>query len=137
VRWKNRIAAAGAQITLGSLPACRIDAPRLDDIFMEALDNALCHANGEHPLRIAIEGESAQGKVRYSISDNGPGMEEQYREKVFQVFDQLALSESGTGIGLAILRRIAESCGGRAWIEEAPGGGCRLLLELAAGDPGH
>jgi light-regulated signal transduction histidine kinase (bacteriophytochrome) len=87
-------------------------------------------------LHIEIEGERQESKVRYSISDNGPGVEAQYRERVFRVFERLTSDDTvdSTGIGLAILRRVAESCNGRAWIEEAPGGGCRLLVELPVGE---
>ena len=70
--------------------------------------------------------------VCYRVTDNGPGIAAQYRERVFRVFERLASGGEGTGIGLAIVRRIAESGGGRAWIEEAPGGGCRVLFELIA-----
>ncbi len=131
-RLKHRIDAAGAQITVGTLPPARIDLPRLDDAFSAVLENTLAHGIGGQPPCIAIEGERAGDKVRYSVSDNGPGIEEAYRERVFRVFEHLhpGGAAGGTGIGLALLRRIAESCGGRAWIEAAPGGGCRVLFEL-------
>jgi signal transduction histidine kinase len=135
-RLKNRISAAGAEITLGDLPPARIDAPRLEDAFAVAVDNALRHGHGEQPLRIMIEGERQGSKVRYSISDNGPGVEEEYREQVFRIFERLSSSHASTGIGLAILRRVAESCDGRAWIEAAPDGGCRVLFELPVGNIG-
>jgi len=128
-----RISETGAEITLGDLPAARIDEPRLVDLFSVALDNALDHGHSERSLRIAIAGERHGDRVRYSVSDNGQGMEQEYRERVFRVFERLSTKGEGTGIGLAILRRVAESTGGRAWIEEAPGGGCRLLFELPAG----
>ncbi|MFA7278826.1 MAG: cache domain-containing protein [Sterolibacterium sp.] len=136
--WKNRISAAGAAMTLGHLPPARIDLPRFNDVFSIALDNALSHGGSDHPLKIAIDGEIQGNKARYSISDNGPGVEEQYRERVFRVFERLAPKRNvaGTGIGLAILRRIVEDCDGHAWIEEAPEGGCRLLFELPAGKIG-
>lgn len=132
---KARISEAGAEITLGDLPAAYIDAARLNDLFAVALDNALDHGHSEHPLRIAIAGEQAGNSVRYSVADNGPGVEPEYRERVFRVFERLSAAGegSGTGIGLAILRRVAESTGGRAWIEETPGGGCRVLFELPTG----
>jgi signal transduction histidine kinase len=60
----------------------------------------------------------------------------EYRERVFRAFERLESGDAGTGIGLAIVRRIAESCGGRAWIEETPGGGCSVLFELL-GEPAH
>lgn len=133
-RMAERIGETGAEITLGELPPVRIDAPRLEDVFLVALDNALNHGRSDHPLRIAIEGQRLGDWVRYSISDNGPGVEEEYREQVFRVFERLSSSDAGTGIGLAILRHVAESCGGRAWLEETPGGGCRVLVELPTGE---
>ncbi|HMW55183.1 MAG TPA: ATP-binding protein [Accumulibacter sp.] len=128
------ITEAGAKITVGPLPATLIDAPRLADLFRIALENALWHGRGEQPLRIDISGERLGEWVRYSISDNGPGVEEEYRRRVFRIFERLSSSSAGTGVGLAILRRISESAGGNAWLEENPGGGCRLVLELPAGD---
>jgi signal transduction histidine kinase len=85
-------------------------------------------------LRIDIGGEQSGALVRYQISDNGPGVEEAYRGRVFRVFERLSSGGEGTGVGLAILRRIVESAGGHAWLEETSGGGCRLVLELPAGD---
>jgi len=130
----NRIGEASAEITLGELPTAHIDAPRLRDLFAVTVDNALEFGHSEHPLRIAIEGERLGDRVRYSVSDNGPGVEPEYRERVFRVFERLTRTGEGTGIGLAILRRVAENTGGRAWIEETPGGGCRVLFDLPAGE---
>ncbi|MFA7282650.1 MAG: ATP-binding protein [Sterolibacterium sp.] len=134
---RNRINETGAEIVLNNLPPCRIDLPRFNDIFMIALENALTYGRSQHPLHIEIAGECKDNKVRYSVSDNGPGVEMQYRERVFRVFERLSSddTEAGTGIGLAILRRVVESCDGRAWIDETLGGGCRLLFELPAGEP--
>lgn len=127
------IARAGARVNVGPLPDAVIDAPRLKDIFRVAIENALRHGRGDQALRIDISGEQSGASVRYEISDNGPGVEEAYRARVFRVFERLSSGGEGTGVGLAILRRIAESTGGHAWLEETPGGGCRLVLELPAG----
>ena len=148
-RAKDRIGAAGAEITVGELPPAWIDAPRLVDLFEVTLDNALQYGGAESrrwrdgdatavptdaPLKITIDGERDGALVRYRVSDNGPGIEEQYRERVFRVFERLSSGGDvdNTGIGLAIARRIAESCGGRAYIEAAQGGGCRVVFELPA-----
>ncbi len=157
----GRLASRGATVALGDLPRAWIDTPRLVDLFQVALDNALLYAVGrEEPplpkppppggrreqdthtdppggsapaaLHIRIDGERRGALVRYRISDNGPGIAAEYRERVFRVFERLATGGDGTGIGLAIVRRIAESNGGRAWIEETPDGGCRVLFELMA-----
>ncbi len=137
---QGRISAAGAEITVGELPPAWIDALRLADLFEVLLDNALQHGGAEKsalagrqaaPLHITFTGERIGARVRYRVSDNGPGIEAQYRERVFRAFERLESGGAGTGIGLAIVRRIAESCGGRAWIEETPGGGCSVRFELA------
>ncbi|MBF0562716.1 MAG: hypothetical protein HQL37_11985 [Alphaproteobacteria bacterium] len=134
-RMAVRINTAGVEVTLGDLPAALIDTPRLMDLFEVALDNALSYGRGSQSLRIAVEGRHLGERVRYSVSDNGPGIEADFRERVFRVFERLTTTGEGTGIGLAILRRVAESTGGRAWVEEAPGGGCRILFDLPAGGP--
>ena len=138
----DRLRQTGTVVTVGDLPTAHIDAARLSDMFQVVLENALQHgaAHGRSaadnqapvgvPLQVRIEGVLQGARVCYRISDNGPGIEEQYRERVFRLFERLSSQGDGTGIGLAILRRIAESCGGRAWIEEAPGGGCSVQFEL-------
>jgi PAS domain S-box-containing protein len=133
-RWKNRIDQAGAEIALGALPPAWIDRPRLNDLFEVTLDNALSHGRSEHSLRVLIEGKRVGKMVCYMVNDNGPGVEAQYRSRVFRGFERLAPGSdtSSTGVGLAILRRVSESCGGSARIEENPGGGCRVVFELLA-----
>ena len=88
------------------------------------------------PLHIVIHGERHVNNVRYTVCDNGVGIEATYRERVFRVFERLqsnALGErdgGGTGIGLAIVRRIVESCGGKVWIEDSYYGGCCVVFEI-------
>jgi DNA-binding response OmpR family regulator len=130
-RMDGLLRESGAEMVLGDLPAVFIDAPRLADLFAVALENALTHGRSERPLVVRVEGEQRGALIRYAVSDNGPGVEAIYRERVFRVFERLSSQGSGTGIGLAILRRVAESGHGRAWLEEAPGGGCRVVFELA------
>ncbi|MBE2257927.1 MAG: CHASE domain-containing protein [Rhodobacteraceae bacterium] len=128
------LAEADARLAVGRLPGALIDAPRLASIFRITLDNALRHGRGERPLRLEIAGERHGERVRYRICDNGPGVEAVYRQRVFRLFERLSSTGEGTGVGLAILRRIAESVGGRAWLEESAGGGCCVLLDLPAAE---
>ena len=64
------------------------------------------------------------------VCDNGPGIEPRYHERVFRVFERLSSASPGSGVGLAIIAHIAQSCGGRAWLESASPGGCQLCIEL-------
>ncbi len=132
----ERITAAGAEVRSGDLPPVRLDRPRLIDLLEVALDNALLHARpsgaAAPALRISVHGERRETRVRLYIDDNGPGIEPHYRAQVFRVFERLTGDGEGTGIGLAIARRVTESVGGSAVIADAPGGGCRLMLDLPA-----
>ena len=128
---RARIEQAGAHVTLGPLPRVRLDPPRLAEIFTLLLENSL-HQPGSR--EIAVRGEVRAGKAYFQVSDDGPGIAPEYRERVFRVFERLSSSGLGTGVGLAIVRRILESAGGRAWIEETPGGGCTVNFELPLGD---
>jgi hypothetical protein len=111
-----------------------LDKPRLNDLFSVLLDNALIHArplDPAQPFRIRISGERGEGLSRYRVSDNGPGIRAEYRERVFEIFERLtAGGESGSGIGLSIARRIVESRHGRIWIEQAEQGGTAVVFEL-------
>ena len=129
-RLQSRLQAADAEVTISDLPPVWLDAPRLNDLWTVLLDNALQHRRSDLPLRLEIAGDRISDRIRYRISDNGPGIALEYRERVFRVFERLASTGEGTGIGLAIVRRIAESTGGRAGIAESSTGGCTVWFEL-------
>jgi len=122
----------GAQLDYNSCPPVYIDRPRLKDIFSVLLDNALQYRHPELTPQIQISGESKAGRVIYCVADNGIGIPEQYRERVFEVFERLQVCENqdSTGVGLAIVRRIVESCGGSVILQETPGGGATVLFDL-------
>lgn len=130
----DRLAATTARITVDELPAAWFDAPRLGNVFELLLDNALRHGaalgHSAESLQVRVDGERVGSVVRYCVSDNGPGIEVQYRERVFRAFERLHSGGTDSGIGLALVRRIVESAGGQAWINETPGGGCSVCFEL-------
>ncbi len=134
-RMRESLNAADAQVEMGPLPPVWLDSPSLADLFNQLLDNALRHGRAEHPLVVHISGEVVDDHTLIRIADNGLGIAPEYRERVFRVFERLSSAGENTGIGLAIVRRIAESAGGRAWIEETPGGGCTVNFELPTGTP--
>jgi len=126
------IGAIGAQIDFEGVHPVSIDRPRLKDIFSILFDNALQYRHPEHPLQVRIRSELKAGRVIYRFADNGIGIPEQYRERVFGVFERLQVQDdqNSTGIGLAIVRRIVESCDGSVVLQETSGGGLTVVFDL-------
>lgn len=133
-RLQQSIAAQAAEVVVEEVPAVLVDQQRLVDLFEILIGNGLkFHDPGKTP-RIRISGEQDGGVVRVRVADNGIGIPESHRERVFHIFERLhAQSEyPGTGVGLAIARRIVESCHGRVWLESSDDGGTVVVVELAA-----
>lgn len=134
----DEVRLAHAEIACAPLPPAIIDRPRLTDLFMILLDNALKHGRPQgdgNALCIGIIGERDGTVSRYRISDNGPGIPAAYRERVFDIFETLqGVGKGSTGIGLSIARRIVESRHGRIWIEDAVQGGTTVVFELPDGE---
>jgi hypothetical protein len=127
-----RIEETDARITLEpDLPSMTCDPVRLHQCLLNLLSNALKygHHPGEPP-RIVIAGDSDNENDRLYVRDHGPGVPEPFAQKVFGLFQRLSNKSEGTGIGLAIVKRIAEIHGGRAWVEPTPGGGATFCLSL-------
>lgn len=106
---------------------------RLIQVVLNLLSNALRYCpEGSGRVELALAG--AGGRVRLTVSDNGPGVPEAERERIFERFRQLprdrAAKGLGAGLGLAISRRIVEQHGGGIWVEEASGGGACFVVEL-------
>ncbi|MDZ4202228.1 MAG: ATP-binding protein [Gallionella sp.] len=133
-RLGERLQRCGAAIEREPLPPVMLDKPRLNDIFSVLLDNALLHAqplDTEKALCIRVSGERGEGLSRFRISDNGPGIPAEYRERVFEIFERLTSGAGGgSGIGLAIARNIVESRHGCIWIEQSEQGGVAVVFEL-------
>jgi len=135
-RLADPIRASGAVITTAPLPPVQMDRARLIEILSAVLDNALRYRRPAVAPEIRIAAERDAGMVRVRVADNGPGIPSVYRERVFRVFERLQgpVGSGGTGIGLALVRRIAAAVGGRAWIEDTPGGGATVVFDLPAGE---
>lgn len=126
------IQAAGAEVLIRDLPAVVLDRRRLAEIFSILLVNALKYRRPDRPACIEFSGQRTEQGARLRVADNGQGIPEAYRERVFGVFERLhpGGEGAGTGIGLAIVRRIAESRGGRVWIEDSELGGTAVVVVL-------
>jgi DNA-binding LacI/PurR family transcriptional regulator/signal transduction histidine kinase len=119
---QGRIAARGVQIELEpDLPLVYGDRVRLVEVLQNLIDNA-CKFMGDQPaprITIGRRGTDRDGKPIVSVADNGRGIDPQYHEKIFGLFNQLDPRTEGTGIGLALVKRIVEVHGGRIWVESA------------------
>ncbi|RMF77835.1 MAG: HDOD domain-containing protein [Nitrospirae bacterium] len=124
------------QVTIESavaegLPEVSLDEDRIRQVLVNLLSNAIKFSPPGGRVRVAAE--LAGSEVRVSVSDQGPGIPEHLRERVFDRFFQVRTADratQGTGLGLAIVREIVEAHGGRVWVEEADGGGARLCFTL-------
>jgi len=115
-------------------PAAVVDRDRLFQVIINLLSNAVKFSPRDIGRVILTVGADAAG-VRLSVADNGPGIAPQHRDAIFerfrQVGDTLTAKPEGSGLGLAISRMIIEHFGGRAWVEDAPGGGAVFQVWLA------
>lgn len=122
---------SGAQITHDPLPTVMGDATQLVQLFQNLLGNALKFRRDE-PSRIHIRAESKAGCWHLSVQDNGIGIEAQYFDRIFAVFQRLhgRGAYPGTGIGLAICKKIVERHGGTIWVESEFGKGSAFHFTL-------
>jgi signal transduction histidine kinase len=114
-----------------TLPTVEASETRIGQVFQNLLSNAVKYMDKLQGL-IRV-GCVAEGEFwRFSVSDNGPGIEEQYFDKIFGVFQTLNRKDEyeSTGLGLAIVKKIVERYGGRVWVESQAGQGCTFLFTL-------
>ncbi len=116
---------AEATVTTGDLPAVQADATQLSQVFQNLISNAIKFRQPDVPITVRVSASSVGHSWRFEIADNGIGIDEAYRERIFRMFQRLHPTETyeGTGIGLAISERIIERHGGAMGVEETPGGG--------------
>ena len=118
------------------LPLVRGDRPRLVEVLQNLLDNAAKFMGDQAHPRVEVGARADNGTPVFFVRDNGRGIEPRYHEKVFGLFDRLDPQDDGTGIGLALVKRIVELHGGRVWVEsDGPGHGSTFCFTLPQADP--
>jgi PAS domain S-box-containing protein len=128
------IKANKARVTVQqNLPSVLGDPQRLQQVLQNLIENALKF--GGQPPKIFVGMKPIMGQEVFFVSDNGAGVEPRFRETIFGLFNKLDARTEGTGIGLALVRRIIEAHGGRVWVEsaEADGTGAVFYFTLAPG----
>jgi signal transduction histidine kinase len=113
------------------LPVVRADRRRLLEAVQNLVENAAKFTAGERDPRITIGSRRDGDETVFFVKDNGRGIEPRFLEKVFDLFEKLDPGVEGTGVGLALVRRIVEAHGGRAWAEsEGSGRGATFCFTL-------
>jgi light-regulated signal transduction histidine kinase (bacteriophytochrome) len=122
---------SGASITSSALPHIRMYEFQLEQLFQNLVGNAIRYRRDE-AIRISIAAERQGNVWRFSVQDNGIGIEPQFQEQIFGLFKRLhsRTEYPGTGMGLAICQRIVERAGGRIWVESQPGKGSTFYFTV-------
>ncbi|BAE50215.1 sensor histidine kinase [Paramagnetospirillum magneticum] len=129
---RPRIEQKGARLEIGPLPSLSADRGQLYQVFHNLLGNALKYGAENAVPEVRISAERDGAAWRFAVADNGIGIDAQYHDYVFEVFRRLhtTAAYSGTGIGLAICKRIVESHGGRMCLTSTPGQGSTFFFTI-------
>ncbi len=127
------VAERGVQVVVAESPLCVcVDRQRLVEVFQNLLDNAVKFLGAQPAPRIEVGTEQTGHETVFFVRDNGLGIDPRHRDKLFGLFEKLHPGLPGTGIGLAMVRRIIEVHGGRIWAESAGvGQGTKFCFTLS------
>ncbi|MGD0818470.1 MAG: ATP-binding protein [Methanomassiliicoccales archaeon] len=120
-----------AEIDIDPLPSVLADESQLVQVIQNLISNAI-KFHGEEPPRIHVSATSGSGEWIFSVKDNGIGLNMEYTDRIFQMFQRLYTRDevAGTGIGLAIAKKIVERHGGRIWVESEEGKGATFFFTI-------
>ncbi|MEK7469674.1 MAG: response regulator [Planctomycetota bacterium] len=132
VELREQNPSSALEFSVGSLQRVNGDSSLLTQVFQNLLANAVKYSSGRSPARIGVTCEDKPDEAVFSVRDNGVGFDPQYAHKLFGVFQRLHRSDEfeGTGVGLALVKRIVERHGGRVWAEGAPGDGAAFHFSI-------
>jgi signal transduction histidine kinase len=126
----------GAKIFVASLPPCYADPSAISQLFTNLLDNAIKYRQEGRALEVKVSAQVQGGSVVYAVADNGSGIPEPDLSRIWNVFyrSERAPDKKGEGIGLPLVRRIAEKNGGSIRAESKEGAGTVFYVELPAAE---
>lgn len=130
----RRMEELDAEVEREPLPTVHGNRDQLRRVLQNLIENALIY-RGDGPPRIRITSEDEAGDAAWHVvvADRGPGIPEEFREKIFRIFQQLdphGQGHEGSGIGLALCRKIVERHGGRIWVDSEPDRGSAFHVTL-------
>jgi PAS domain S-box-containing protein len=128
------ISESAARISADSLPSLPVHGMHLQQVFQNLIGNAIKYRSPDRQPFVHVAVERQDGYWLFAVSDNGIGIDPEYKENIFGLFKRLHTSDeySGTGIGLAICQRIIDRYHGRIWVESEPGHGSIFRFKLPA-----
>ena len=134
---RNSVEEVGARITFDGLPVVMGDPSLLTQLFQNLIGNAVKFRSSERPCEIHVGCKRNADQWEFSVADNGIGIASEHHDRIFEIFRRLHTRQkyTGTGIGLAICKRIVERHGGRIWVESSPGEGSTFRFVLNPADP--
>lgn len=120
-----------AEVEVGSLPTVSADRNQLEQVFQNLVSNALKYTEGGSP-RVEIDAEKRGGEWAFRVADDGIGIDPEWQDRIFEVFERLHSREEydGTGIGLSVCQKIVERHGGDMWVESEPGDGSTFWFTI-------
>jgi light-regulated signal transduction histidine kinase (bacteriophytochrome) len=123
-----------AEVTCGTLPVVTADPVQLLQLFQNLIGNSIKYSRPGIPPRIYVTAEAIESGHRFAIQDNGIGIDPRHFERVFSPLTRLHGEEiPGTGLGLAVCKKIVERNGGQIWLTSEPGKGSTFYFSLPAG----
>jgi len=127
---------ANIKITVGDMPNLKGDPIMILQVFSNLISNAVKYSQDANPAQVHIAGEVLDKKTRFTISDNGLGIAKKDLPKIFELFNRMANVShiEGSGVGLAIVKRIVEKHSGKIWAESEVGKGSVFYVEFANQD---
>ncbi len=130
---QQQITDKGATVIVEDLPPVMADPNHLSQIFQNLISNALKYNNNDKPT-VLIDCREKEGKYVFGVHDNGIGLDMNFKEKIFEAFQRLHGKQNyeGSGIGLAICKKLIEQYGGEIWVESEIGQGSRFFFSLPA-----
>lgn len=119
-----------ASVSLGQMPVVTADPVQLGQVFQNLIANAIKFRAAERRPVVNVSAEEREDEWVFLVEDNGIGIDPGYRDKIFEMFQRLHFEYPGTGIGLAVCKKIVERHGGRIWVESIPGAGSTFYFTI-------
>jgi PAS domain S-box-containing protein len=121
---------SNAEITRRPLPKILADHFQMGRLFQNLLSNAIKYRSPDRPLKVEIFAEKRNREWVFAVKDNGIGIAAEHHDRIFGIFQRLHSRSQGSGIGLAVCKKIVERHGGKIWVESKPGEGAAFFFSI-------